>query len=548
MVKKKGKSKRTTLKDKYKVQKRIVDTHRKRKKEAKKDAKSGKVIPKRKDPGIPNTWPFKADLLQEIQRTRQRQQEQQDQVKKQRQEQLQSLREHQRQGGSARTIKELMEQAQRDQQAFAVGQEAQEKKTQKAASESSSKNLGQNSRRAYWKELKKVVDSADVLLQVLDARDPIGTRIAKQVEDTILSYPNKRMILLLNKMDLIPKHVVKEWLVFLRKSHPTIAISTTKTERLPNDKKDAGNNNDDDNASTMTKSSTSASSATTALGMDGLLQLLKNYARNDDGTNKKSKTAIVVGVIGYPNVGKSSIINSMKRCRAVGTSPTPGYTTCMQEVVLDQNVRLLDSPGIVFDDNSALLNNCVNMDGIDPFPAVQALLQRASMNSLIMTYNIPAFYPQDNVEMFLSMVAKSQGKVGKGGIPDKAMAARAVLRDWNTGKIPYFTVPPKHDPSSTDASDSPYEGAVVVSQMAKEFDLSAFDEKLFSKLQDSDEMDFVQLNSDCKEDDGMTSEEAMMILRGEELDDDEDDVEMDEEEEGEEDDEEEDEEEDEDMD
>ncbi len=56
-----------------------------------------------------------------------------------------------------------------------------------------------------------------------------------------------------------------------------------------------------------------------SIGGEGLLSLLKNYCRNA-GT----KTSISVGVVGYPNVGKSSLINSLKRCKSVGVSSVPG--------------------------------------------------------------------------------------------------------------------------------------------------------------------------------------------------------------------------------
>lgn len=105
----------------------------------------------------------------------------------------------------------------------------------------------------------------------------------------------------------------------------------------------------------------------------------------------------------------------------------------------------------------------------------------------MMTYNIPAF-PQGNTMMFLSMVAKSYGRVLKGGIPDKIGAARSVLKDWNQGKIPYYTVPPRD--AEPDVSKG---GAVIVSKFGAEFDLSAFDDKVLSSLKESDEMDFVEL-------------------------------------------------------
>lgn len=58
-----------------------------------------------------------------------------------------------------------------------------------------------------------------------------------------------------------------------------------------------------------------------SVGADKLLELIKNYSKNE-GT----KTAVTVGVIGYPNVGKSSLINSLKRSKACGVSSTAGFT------------------------------------------------------------------------------------------------------------------------------------------------------------------------------------------------------------------------------
>jgi nuclear GTP-binding protein len=124
------------------------------------------------------------------------------------------------------------------------------------------------------------------------------------------------MVLVLNKIDLVPPEVVGSWLTVLRRSHPTIAMAASSQNHQ----------------------------IATQVTVDALLQLLKNYARN--GKHTKSKTVITVGMIGYPNTGKSSIINALKRTRAVGVSPKPSHTVAMQEVVLDRHVRLLDSPGI----------------------------------------------------------------------------------------------------------------------------------------------------------------------------------------------------------
>jgi len=492
MVKKKGKSKRTSFKDKYKIQKRTKETARKLKKKSNRDAAKGivKHDHKKKDPGIPNSWPFKQDLLKEIQRTREKQQQVQTDVKDRRKADLMALREHQEQGGSARTVQELMQQANRDQ---AVFETKQGKVVTADVNEKSDGTVaaGQQSRRAYLRELKKVVDTADVLLQVLDARDPLGSRIHPSMENVILSQTDKRMVLVLNKIDLVPKDIVGSWLTTLRRSHPALAIRANSDKLFSSE---GGEN---------------ATSSTSAVGMDGLLQLLKNYARTG-GTGGKSKTTIVVGVIGYPNVGKSSIINALKRTRAVGVSSRPGFTTSMQEVVLDRNVRLLDSPGVVFNDQSAMLGNCIDPDSIeDPIPPVAAILKRCNHSTLLMAYNIPAFPPGD-VLMFLAMVARTLGRVLKGGVPDKVAAARAVLRDWNSGKIPYFTPPPKDGAAPDVAAD-----AVVVAKFGKEFDLSKFDKEVLNSLKERDEMDFVQLEDGDSDAKIGASREDMAIFTGE---------------------------------
>ena len=65
-----------------------------------------------------------------------------------------------------------------------------------------------------------------------------------------------------------------------------------------------------------------------AIGCDNLLNILKNYARVE-GSSKNTKQQITVGVVGFPNVGKSSLINSLKRSRAAPTGNMPGVTKTM---------------------------------------------------------------------------------------------------------------------------------------------------------------------------------------------------------------------------
>ncbi|RLN26088.1 hypothetical protein BBO99_00000501 [Phytophthora kernoviae] len=266
------------------------------------------------------------------------------------------------------------------------------------------------SRRAYMKELRKVVDKADVVLEVLDARDPMGCRTL-DMEDAIGNRHGKKLVLVLNKVDMVPPHVLQPWLKYLRGFYPTVAFKAS------------------------TQSQTKHLSA--------------NFGRADKAGGEAVSGTITVGVIGYPNVGKSSVINSLKRSKAASVSSTAGHTKVMQEVHIDSKIKLLDCPGIVFDhsDSSALLlRNCINTETMaDPVGAVQVLLTRCQPAQLAKLYQLPVDAVskcfQDAVQ-FLVLVAQTKGKLGKGGIPDRGAAARIVLQDWNRGKLPYFTPPP----------------------------------------------------------------------------------------------------------
>ncbi|CAI5728187.1 unnamed protein product [Hyaloperonospora brassicae] len=305
--------------------------------------------------------------------------------------------------------------------------------TQKPTGQSE-RTLTDASRRAYTKELRKVVDKADVILEVLDARDPMGCRTL-ETEDAIGNRHGKKLVLVLNKVDLVPPHVLQPWLKYLRGFYPTVAFKASTQHQAKHLSATFGR---------ADRAASEAVSGSKAVGTDALMQLLKNYCRSHG-----VKTAITVGVIGYPNVGKSSVINSLKRSKAASVSSTAGHTKVMQEVHIDSKIKLLDCPGIVFDhtDSSALLlRNCINAESMeDPVGAVQVLLTRCQPAQLAALYQLPVDTVSScfkDAVQFLVLVAQSKGKLGKGGIPDRQAAARIVLQDWNRGKLPYYTPPP----------------------------------------------------------------------------------------------------------
>ena len=140
----------------------------------------------------------------------------------------------------------------------------------------------------------------------------------------------------------------------------------------------------------------------TAVGTENLLNILKNYSRVEG--DAKAKSLITVGVIGFPNVGKSSLINSLKRSKAAATGNMPGVTKQMQEIQLDKNIVLLDSPGVVLttseQSDSLILRSAVRVEDLDdPIRPVEALLNRIEHDQLLKFYRIGQW---DSVESFLA--------------------------------------------------------------------------------------------------------------------------------------------------
>ena len=296
------------------------------------------------------------------------------------------------------------------------------------------KKVGQ-SRKAYIKDLKAVVEQSDVVLEVLDARDPLGWRNI-EIEHKVTAL-NKKLVLVLNKIDLVPKENARDWLKILRDEHPTVLFkSTTQAQRNNLAAKISLHKSSLTDRQEMVDTMLQGSKA---IGTDNLLQLLKNYCRNDS-SERKQKHAIIVGVIGFPNVGKSSLINSLKRSRAAATGNQPGFTKNIQQIYLDSDITLLDSPGVVLSKESSdslILRNTIKVDDLDdPITPVEVMINKVSKNELVTLYEINEF---NTTNEFLAAIARKTGKLSKGGIPDWNAAAKIVLHDWNNGKISYYT-------------------------------------------------------------------------------------------------------------
>lgn len=266
---------------------------------------------------------------------------------------------------------------------------------------------GQSKR--IWGELYKVIDSSDVVVQVLDARDPQGTRCYHLEKHLKEHCTHKHLVLLLNKCDLVPSWVLSRWLNVLKDDFPTIAFHASVNK---------------------------------SFGKGTLLSVLRQFARL-----KSDKQAISVGFVGYPNVGKSSVINTLRTKNVCKVAPIPGETKVWQYITLTKRIFLIDCPGVVYQSGDSetdiVLKGVVRVTNLeDATEHIGEVLKRVKKIHLERAYKIKTW---DDDNDFLCQLCKLSGKLLKGGEPDLMTAAKMVLHDWQRGKIPFFVTPPERE-------------------------------------------------------------------------------------------------------
>lgn len=236
-------------------------------------------------------------------------------------------------------------------------------------------NAGQSKR--IWDELYKVLDASDVLCMILDARNPQGTRCLHVEEHIKRNHPNKHVVMLLNKCDLVPTSVSAAWVKYLSQYYPTVAYHA---------------------------------SISNPFGKSALIQILRQF----DNFHKDKKN-ISVGLIGYPNVGKSSVINSLKKKKCCKAAPVPGETKVWQYVTLTKRIYLIDCPGIVYnsendDDIDIVLKGVVRAEKlIEPDLFVEHLIKKVEKKVMNSVYGLDDDW--ESGEDFLNKLATSMGRL-----------------------------------------------------------------------------------------------------------------------------------------
>ncbi|CAL8583782.1 nuclear GTP-binding protein nug1 [Xanthoria parietina] len=532
MVNKPGKpkSKRTPVRLRHKIEKASAAKQRKTRKLAKKNPEWRSRL--KKDPGIPNLFPYKDKILQQIEDKKRLKEEE----ALRRRAEAKSTRAASADtndavvtanGANEENGEELLDETMTDEDeagslnpmaALLASAKAQATEYEDASEDDEDEPMDNvntvhgidleasttltrphdSSRRSFDKVYKNILASSDIILYVLDARDPNGTR-SRDIEREITAADSgsKRLILILNKIDLVPAPILKSWLTYLRRYFPTLPLRASTPAS---------------NARTFDHKSLTVRGTS-----ETLLRALKSYAQS-----KHLKRSTTVGIIGYPNVGKSSVINALTSClggnsgatrssqsRACPVGAEAGITTALREVKLDNKLKLLDSPGIVFptaagagaakpsssssstdhDSNQSknknknndsqarliLLNAIPPKQITDPIPAITLLLSRLAgesnglMDNMLTVYGVPPLVAGVNGDVttdFLVQVARKRGRLGKGGVPNLVAAAMTVLGDWRDGRIQGWMEAPLGDTDERGRDEK-----VVVGEWAKEFKL-----------------------------------------------------------------------------
>ncbi len=244
---------------------------------------------------------------------------------------------------------------------------------------------------SFWNAVNKVIRQSDVLLVVMDSRLTTETKNA-ELENKI-KKSGKPFLYVLTKCDLISQEEAEK---LKRLVKPSVFVSSKEYHGIK------------------------------MLREQIIIIGKKNYPKKESYT---------VGVLGYPNVGKSSLINAVNGRSSAGASSTSGYTKGLQRVKADNKISFLDSPGVIpykeKDEIKHLVTGTLDYNKTkDPELVVHRLMEQ--FPGLIEKH-----YSLNNagVEDKISEVANKYNMKKKGNTPDMERASRKILQDWQEGKI-----------------------------------------------------------------------------------------------------------------
>ncbi|CAH1785669.1 unnamed protein product, partial [Owenia fusiformis] len=265
-----------------------------------------------------------------------------------------------------------------------------------------------------WRQLWRVLEMSDVILLITDIRFPV-LHFAPTLYDFVTQELGKPIILVLNKIDLAPPALVVAWKHYLQSKYPRLHIVCFSS--FP---KDTLEDSGDDPGQVMHKRRKRRKY--TAMGPTQLLQACETVVQGkvdlsswrkkmcgedpegaeetdtvvenltNDGSFSEHQAykdgVLTIGCCGYPNVGKSSLINGLVGKKVVSVSKTAGHTKHFQTIFLTPTVKLCDSPGLVFP--SLIKKQLQVLAGIypiaqvrEPYSVVMYLAERLPLKQLL---------------------------------------------------------------------------------------------------------------------------------------------------------------------
>lgn len=339
----------------------------------------------------------------------------------------------------------------------------------------------------FWRQLWRVVERSDVVVQIVDARNPLLFRSADLERYVKEVEPSKMNMILVNKSDLLTEEQRRHWAEYFDSEGIRTAFysATLVEEELKREAEECLDSFPEVQQlrRAVEEIKQSLDSVEDALNVieqkyktipetqnDELPRLpgdknsprllsrleLIEFLRNIYTGPWHTEQHVTVGMVGYPNVGKSSTINSLMTVKKVSVSATPGKTKRFQTLFLDKDILLCDCPGLVMPSfvltkADMLLNGILPIDQMrDHVPAVNLLCERIPRHVLEDKYGIVIAKPLEGEDMerpphseeLLLAYGYNRGFMTSNGQPDQARSARYVLKDYVNGRLLYAMSPP----------------------------------------------------------------------------------------------------------
>ncbi|EFO20434.1 hypothetical protein LOAG_08056 [Loa loa] len=348
-----------------------------------------------------------------------------------------------------------------------------------------------------WRQLWRVIERSDIVVQILDARNPLLFRNL-DLEKYIKEFDAvKQSIYLINKADLLSKEQMESWRKwFLENNVDAVFWSALEPETDCTSNKVIEEMNEHDGNELCSSSDESEKKAENG-GQDSDESSGSVNGENGDGKQRNSsgtelsqnvdvpeekipiirraaelisffksrshierddigRRPLVVGMVGYPNVGKSSTINKLLNQKKVSVSATPGKTRHLQTLVVDKELTLCDCPGLVMPSfalsrSEMILNGILPIDHMREYLSpVELLLTRIPRRYFEKIYSVMLTSTDDDDDKetllsahdLLTAIAFIRGYMSSSGVADCSRAARLVLKDVVNGKVKWVAAPP----------------------------------------------------------------------------------------------------------